>query len=339
MRIPDGVLESVCFISVIVKTAHGETDFFIGTGFFVSLPSAIPNRRYTYLVTAKHVIQGAKAQGFSEFFIRLNTADGGSVIAAIPDDWLYPDNPAADVAVMPVTIGKYNPALQFRTNPIDSIATDEFLQEHSIGVGDDLIIVGLFSQRWGHRRNIPIVRSGIIASMPDEPFMDEPGELYDAYLVEMRSIGGLSGSPVFVFMDALRAIPDRRMEYDFNNLEWRLALIGVIRGHWELQRQDAVSDNAGASQEASEIDRLNTGIAQVTPIQEVLAILNREELVKERQRIEEEALRRQKPRLDANLPQGQGEPEEGFTREDFENALRRSSQKIPSEPESEKRED
>jgi hypothetical protein len=65
-------------------------------------------------------------------------------------------------------------------------------------------------QRAGSTRNIPIVRTGVIAAMPaiDEPFVRK-GEEYHAYLAEMRSIGGLSGSPVFVFLDRTRTVDAR----------------------------------------------------------------------------------------------------------------------------------
>ena len=74
-------------------------------------------------------------------------------------------------------------------------------ERNGIGPGDELFAIGLFSLRVGTQRNIPIVRSGILAAMPydSEPFTKD-GHPYHAYLAEMRSIGGLSGSPVFIFM-------------------------------------------------------------------------------------------------------------------------------------------
>ena len=81
-------------------------------------------------------------------------------------------------------------------------ADDVQIRSLNVGIGDELITVGLFTQRHGAQKKIPIVRSGIIAAMPDEPFEDQnTGKPYHAYLVEARSIGGLSGSPVFVSLD------------------------------------------------------------------------------------------------------------------------------------------
>ena len=39
-----------------------------------------------------------------------------------------------------------------------------------------------------------------------EPLTDKRRKPYYAYLAELRSIGGLSGSPVFVFIDARNRI-------------------------------------------------------------------------------------------------------------------------------------
>lgn len=288
MRIPDSALSTVCFICVNVQTDHGDGVFFIGTGFFIHLPSRVPNKYFRYLVTARHVIEGAKAAGYSEFFIRLNTVDGSSIVAFLPDGWLYPENPAIDVAVMPITI--HDRSVKYADIPAASFATDEVIRDYGIGVGDDLVMVGLFTHRWGHQRNIPIVRSGIIASMPEEPFIDESGNLYDAYLVEMRSIGGLSGSPVFVWLNEWRNYPDVE-DFKREYLRWQMRLIGIVRGHWELDGRNSAGDSLEVGLERDEIDRLNTGIAQVTPIKDVLAIINTEELVKERQEKESEVLK------------------------------------------------
>jgi hypothetical protein len=50
--------------------------------------------------------------------------------------------------------------------------------------------VGLFSEHQGAERNIPIVRVGNIAAMPEEPVLTTSWGAIDAYLIEARSIGG-----------------------------------------------------------------------------------------------------------------------------------------------------
>src|SRR2546423_15596538 len=152
------------------------------------------------------------------------------------------------------------------------IATDHMIEHNAIGIGDELFVTGLFSHRHGHRRNIPISRTGIIASMADEPFIEDTGELYDAYLVEMRSIGGLSGSPVFVYLDKTRFYS---YAASFNeSQDWVFFIIGLIRGHWSLEKKSAAIDTIEEEgDEQGEVERLNTGIAQITPALEILNLL------------------------------------------------------------------
>jgi hypothetical protein len=58
------------------------------------------------------------------------------------------------------------------------------------GIGDEVIIAGLFTRFHGIRRNWPIVRIGNLAMAPDEKHKTALGDAY-MYLVETRSIGGL----------------------------------------------------------------------------------------------------------------------------------------------------
>jgi hypothetical protein len=117
--------------------------------------------------------------------------------------------------------------------PMEMLADSQVLKSRGIGIGDELFAVGLFVQRAGSTRNIPIVRTGVIAAMPskDEPFFRHGGE-YHAYLAEMRSIGGLSGSPVFVFLNRIRTVDAGIPE----GHDYGMFLLGLIRGHWDLER-------------------------------------------------------------------------------------------------------
>src|SRR6058998_3783527 len=102
MRLPDEMLQTVCFLCV--KTKKAGQDFFQygGTGFFVSVQSeTYPDKlQYVYMVTARHNVERASDMG-SPMFARLNVNGTGSKIVELRGDWYYPDNPAEDVAVTP----------------------------------------------------------------------------------------------------------------------------------------------------------------------------------------------------------------------------------------------
>lgn len=57
-------------------------------------------------------------------------------------------------------------------------------------------VIGLYSTHHGLTRNLPVVRIGHIAALPVELVLTGRGHTL-GYLVELHSIAGLSGSPVF----------------------------------------------------------------------------------------------------------------------------------------------
>ena len=330
MRLPDEVIDSVCFLCVKARDDYGEYDHFIGTAFFVSCRFPSSAHPYTYLVTARHVIKGAKKDGHTDFYVRLNyrkEREGGrGKIIPLPDEWEYPENEGIDVAVIPFTPETLY--FQYVTFPDKAMLTSEKAKEEGIGIGDDLVITGLFQHRWGEYRNIPIVRSGNIAAMPTEPLVDKEGNLYDAYLVETRSIGGLSGSPVFVIREV--------MDFERNVVtpDVEIFLLGLIRSHYDLKKQGITKDTV-----ASEIDVLNTGIAEVVPIQEAVNLINGEVLMKRREDADRARRMKHMSTKDSNLPKKRLESErsDSITQEGFQDALMRASRKI-SQPDEEKKE-
>jgi len=121
--------------------------------------------------------------------------------------------------------------------------------------GDDVVLIGLFPNRYGDRRNLPIVRAGIIAAMPEEKFRFR-GKWIDAYLIETRSIGGLSGSPVFLY------------RYGSRSNESQTWLLGVVRGHYGAVSTDIVdAEDAG-------VETANMGISVVTPAEKLFTLLD-----------------------------------------------------------------
>jgi hypothetical protein len=69
------------------------------------------------------------------------------------------------------------------------------MEAEQIGIGNEVAFAGLFVNHHGKKRNEPIVRFGNICGIPSEPVSTKAGDI-EAYLVESRSVGGLSGSPV-----------------------------------------------------------------------------------------------------------------------------------------------
>jgi hypothetical protein len=278
MRIPDNWKDSVCFLCT--KQSTGAYHYG-ATAFFVSVPGEQdPSFEFIYIVTAKHCIENAR-QALSRLSLRLNRGDKAVFVeerSCLQDTWIFSDT--ADVALARFCGGE-----GFSINWIEyaGFLTESLLQQHDIGIGDELYIPGLFTRRVGQERNIPILRSGMIAAMPEEPLLHEnTNEPYHAYLIEVRSIGGLSGSPVFVSTHAGTQISFKNHRF---KQTYEYYLLGLVRGHWDIIEHEA--------------EKTNAGIAIVTPIVEVRDLLFREDLVKERRREERERAKAQSPKLDS----------------------------------------
>jgi hypothetical protein len=259
MRVPDDIKNCVVFLCVKIRDGNGmERDRYGGTAFFVSVLEG--DQALAYVVTARHNI--VRAGEWGDLYLRANTKDGKSKTIKVDGEWIVPENPSVDIAVK--AIGRGFLEFDLVVIPSELFMTDERSKELDIGIGEDLFVIGLFTKRHGTEKNLPIVRVGHIASMTDEPFEDRyTGHKFDAYLAELRSIGGLSGSPVFVA--------------PVGSATGQAYLIGLIRGHWNLERPAGALDFS-----EDELIAINTGIAQITPIQEVMSLLNRDDVIKNR---------------------------------------------------------
>lgn len=265
MRIPDVLFGCVCFLGRKSNAAKaGEPISYGGTGFFVQLESEFhPGNFFGYVVTARHSVSRPNFR----LFMRLNTSSGGSQTFELSGDWDV--SPSADVAVFPWA--SKDSRYQFQNFPVTRFVTDSLIAAEGIGPGDEIFVTGLFTSHYGEHRNQPIVRSGIISALPGDPMQMEyqPGP---AYLAEVRSIGGLSGSPVFV------RLPVGRVHGGKINLkDDRIYLLGLVHGHWNFQNHPV-----GLSMSPPELERLNMGMAIVVPSAEILRVLNSERLVDQR---------------------------------------------------------
>ncbi|MBE3037754.1 MAG: hypothetical protein IMZ62_02915 [Chloroflexi bacterium] len=195
-------------------------------------------------------------------------------------NWIFHEDPNVDLAVLdwrPPSTVDVSPF------PLDQAVTPALIAREGIGLGDDVFVVGLFSRRTGQARNIPIIRVGNIVAMPEEPIETETG-LQEAYLVELLSIGGLSGSPVFTYLGGIRREFPLGGEITLTTRAGAIHLLGLVHGHWNLaseERVDAVRDELDGG------ERVNMGIAIVVPIARLLEILDYSEVRAAREKAQE----------------------------------------------------
>lgn len=189
-RINDQFLQCVFNLYPTVEDAHSGARLG-GTGFFVMVHLESTNERgVVYAVSNRHVVSEAPV-------LRVNSKDGRvKVFEVNPDQWLF--HHEADLAVLPMS-SLDNLNLEFAVVPLELFVSNELMQKHNIGPGDDVFMVGRFISHESKSRNTPTVRFGSISMMPIEPISVENMDPQEAFLLEMRSIPGYSGSPTFVY--------------------------------------------------------------------------------------------------------------------------------------------
>lgn len=298
MQVPDTVRKCVAFACFKVGDGYA----LAGTVFFVAVSIPTDNSIFfAYIVTARHVIEHVKKHATDgQVWLRVNTTAGSSAYVSTPlANWMFhPNDKSVDVAVLSLMlpIDRFD----YMSIPLEMVMTDKVIKSEGIGVGDEVFLTGLFSSHYGRQKNLPIVRVGNIALMPDERVHTDDLGPIDAYLVEARSIGGLSGSPVFLYTGASRVIGKSFRTGAERLFYW----MGLMHGHWESK----LSEDASTSDNALLEERLNMGIAIVVPVSKILEVINQDSFRMERERIISEKLKAMAPVADVQKPMSDNLP-------------------------------
>lgn len=347
MRVPDGILKTAVFLGVqtkdglqykatgyIVSVGHGHGHIVKEQRGSVTLTSRYPRM---HLVTAAHVAE--ELEGF-DFYIRANKKDGTAAVIEADCNtrwWYHPtERDKVDAALMLLSLEDVM-QLDISPIPVTMFVNDDLIATKNLGIGDAVFVAGLFTKAHGKERSIPIIRSGNVAMMPNEPitFKDrfEKDRLIYANLIESHSVGGLSGSPVFIretiWIDAgIRFGKDFKLNAvnsptpEIPGME-HLQLAGVGRffffgstvGHWEVH-----VESTSTGREA-----VNMGVSPVVPAQKILEVIWQPELLQVLEKISMEKLKREEQETGkAVLDSVREKP---FTKADFDAALKKAARK------------
>jgi hypothetical protein len=260
------------------------------TCFFVNYTDC--GHRFLHLVTAEHVISGLLLRGH-QIWLRVNV-DGpkGVIEAPIAADSFrfHPENEQepTDVAVCPFSDvfddheGRFNLAVRAMSLDVDDEVgfspTDEFWKEN-IGLGAEIGIIGLFRSHYGTNQNIPVVRVGNISALPGEPIFTKYAGHIKAYLVEARSIAGLSGSPVLVIPDS--AVLLAKLIAKQKIPKQGCALLGLMHGHFDVPNlnEDVVTDDDAPER------GVHTGMGVVIPLNKIIETIKHPDFIAMRKEI------------------------------------------------------
>lgn len=273
MLIPDEVRKCVTYLCVNQRDENTQQDKVVpaATAFFVGVPVGNTGGHQIYVVTARHVI--ANSRPYGDLICKMNAKSGGLIEGLLPQDkWTI--HPTTDVAVAPFMLPE-NADIRFIG--FEMLSTSGYVDENRVGIGDNVFVTGLFTKHPGELKIQPIVRFGVISMMPREKItavlepQSTPSQI-DAYLVEMMSWGGHSGSPAFIYYR-----PDR----DAGTIalgQRGIALLGLVHGHYEINQEvQFIGDIPGEGSVP-----LHSGISAIVPAQDIIDLLMDQELVRDR---------------------------------------------------------
>jgi hypothetical protein len=161
------------------------------------------------------------------------------------------------------------------------VPTEEF-EKKVIGLGAEVAVVGLFRSHYGTNQNVPIVRVGNISAMPGEPVFTKYAGHIKAYLIEARSIAGLSGSPVLIVPDSAillaHMMRGQRLGGDQGLGDQGCALLGLMHGDFDVKNlnEDVVTDEDAPNR------GVHTGIGVVVPLAKIIDTINHPDLIEMR---------------------------------------------------------
>lgn len=267
MKLRNDTLKTVGFVMwENLKTNSLEpagTFFFLGRDPVDSEPYA----RRMWAVTARHVIDGLRKMGKMDVILRVNAKAGAPILRRVSlDEWYcHPQDESIDVAIFEMGI---TPEMDQLVIPRNQCVSPASLRRHEAGLGDEIVIAGLFHHHYGKARNIPIIRIGNLIALNEERVETRMGDI-DAYLVECRSIGGLSGSPVFLNFGTHRVVGGTLRPS--SDGQPTTLLFGLMHGHFDVMPSEVdmpIADDNGDAR------KINAGVGIVVPIENVLAVID-----------------------------------------------------------------
>jgi hypothetical protein len=253
-RIPQDYLDCVVFLYRTKEDAKigAPTG---GTGFLVGRAGETASDLKLYVVTNRHVAREACV-------LRLHRLGQTYFVKVDPGKWIMHRH-ADDVAAFRLVVEEPS---SVPVVPMDAFITAEFIVEFGIRPGIETFMMGRLIGRDGLQQTNPSVRFGHLAMMPDRVLRDD-GIMQESFLVDLTSLAGHSGSPVFVYEFPHYFPGDKEFRF------FGVRLLGINWGFYRRKEKVWTGPDAKPHDTGLWIDG-NTGFACVVPswkITEVLA--------------------------------------------------------------------
>jgi hypothetical protein len=224
-----------------------------GTGFFLFRPVR-GDEGHVLLVTNKHVLPPAGTQQGIQIRVTLGAGDKAAVklveIPVVGGDGKYLStvrfhpNADFDVAALNVTETVVKQGIQGAWLPLDLLSTPERLKRENITVGDEVFLLGYPDAIFDARNVSPILRTGVIATVPTEGYAFNTAlrrkfrlpDRIDGCLIDANVFPGSSGSVVILKQQSATIGP--RGETVVSGAKKVPYILGIVSG------SIPISDNA-----------------------------------------------------------------------------------------------
>lgn len=198
-------------VLVMFEVAPGKIS--AGTGFFVFRPVK-GDEGHVFLITNKHVLPSEGSAQSILIRVSVGPVEKPSVrfieVAVVGQNGKYlsnvrvHQNQAFDVVAVNVTDIVLKEGIQATWLPLDLLATDERLKNENITVGDEIFLLGYPDAIFDPRNVSPILRTGVIATVPLEGYAFNETlraryglpDRIDGFLIDANVFPGSSGSVV-----------------------------------------------------------------------------------------------------------------------------------------------
>ena len=281
MRVADNVAKTIAFVGI-----EGPSGFVpLGTAFICIY--TYEDMAAPFIVTARHILDDIAGE---EFSVRLNRKDGTAETRKLNKNAMIKfDDKAIDIAVITAPID--HSIYDVFAIHLDSKKWKKQIEDTGLGApkpGDEVCISGLYTTHFGTIRNMPVVRIGHIAAIPEEKVLTNLGYV-NGFLVEVHSIVGLSGSPVFWNLP-WATVKGEELKYRTEDSVAHI-VIGVFVGYHVVEsREDEMivpqfqtppEEWVETDQrKKSGVDERRTGFGVVLPIHYLFGMFDSEEMKK-----------------------------------------------------------
>lgn len=270
-RIDDTYLKCVVYIYPSEEEACSSRDKRMGaSGFIVTRPCPVHKGHvFAYLVTNRHVIIEFEKNLAEAVFVRINLSNGESDLVSVSlDSWVHYKD---DISACRLKLG-YPSEYQIIGIGEKNFLCEKEVENLEIGIGDEAFLIGRHSGHEGRLINTPVARFGCISMMPLDPVSHpDPNIAYqESFLVEIKSLSGFSGSPVFVHIPKGSIRP---FDGGLGEMVDRLPpkLLGINWGH--LSENYSILEGGIPSGKSVSI---NTGMAVVVPAWKLKKLIHHE---------------------------------------------------------------